>query len=292
MNIASLINLLVSYSFWCIFGISLVGYSFSLFMGAPSKIELFLIIFLMLQALYALNRLTDKEEDKITNPGRASFIVGKEKHILAFVGVSFLVSLSLAVMQNLLVFLFLIIILLIGFFYSFKSFLLKRLFGFYRFKDVLFGKNVVIGLTWSFLAVFVPMFYYSRTLTLGVAVLGIFIFLRGVINTALFDLRDVSGDKKVGVKTIPVVFGSKPMIMTFYALNFFIGVLIFLSVFYSILPFFAHFLNISTIWSFSYLYLIDKPKIINQKLLLEFVIDGEYFLIAISVIFGAFLAGV
>lgn len=65
------------------------------------------------------------------------------------------------------------------------------------------AKNIVVALVWSyFIAAFLTSFMMK-------VVVSYFIFIKGFINTVIYDFRDFMGDSLIGVKTLPVCLGVK-----------------------------------------------------------------------------------
>ena len=279
----SLLNYIISFNFYLAFGIALTGFSFALLIGNKPDIILFLIIFLITFSLYSINRLTDKAEDAVNNPVRVSIISKYENQLLFLAILAYLIALALSFLINIACFLALIFILLIGVVYSVKSNSLKRIIGLARLKDLFIGKNVVIAINWVLAMVFIPLLFYSGQLTIGVIILAVFIIIRSIINTVLFDLGDIEGDKKQKIVTIPIILGKRRTILLFYLLNTFLVILVSLAAYIGFLPRLAYLLNISSLFVYFYLFLLSYTKI-NQRKLLDFVVDGEYIIIGGSIL--------
>ncbi len=281
------------FSFWDFFisiniylatGIAFTGYGFSILLGGAPNFSVFLIIFLMTFSLYSLNRITDKDEDSINNPKRVAAITLFEKPLLALIALAYFLALVFGAQANLPTFLTVIAILLIGILYSVKIPVLKGLLGFPRFKDMLFGKNLFIGLNWVLAMVMVPAAYHLVEINLGFAVLAVFIFIRSIINSGVFDLADIEGDKNAGIRTLPILLGPKKTMWLFYGANTFLGAMVFCAAYFGILPPLAHLLNLSTVLVYVYLFLLSKPNIIPQRKLMDWVVDGEFILIGASIL--------
>ena len=67
-------------------------------------------------------------------------------------------------------------------------------------------KSFYIAFTWSLLVVFLA-FYYSFSLNLSVFLISSFVFLRVLLNTIFFDIKDIESDKKDNLKTMPIFLG-------------------------------------------------------------------------------------
>jgi len=160
---------------------------------------LLLAAFFLTFTVYNLNKLSDIKEDLINLPERAGFISRNKKPIICATMASYIAALSLAFLQNPFAVLIILFPLCMGIVYSIK--ILS-----FRLKDVLGMKNITIALAWATTGSFLPLAVLSRPF-IQVALVFYFLFLRCVVNTTTFDVRDIEGDRISGVRTIPVVFG-------------------------------------------------------------------------------------
>jgi len=166
--------------------------------------------FLITFSVYNLNLLTDKKEDALNFPEREQYYVSEEKK-LVFISILFYVlAIAIGSFVNLRSVPALLIPLVLGIFYS------VRIKG-YRFKDLFIGKNVTVSLSWAMEASLLPAAFHFNGAY--VAMIFIFIFINGIINTTLFDLRDVKGDIKAGIRTIPSIIGVKNTRNLLFAMN-------------------------------------------------------------------------
>ncbi|MEG3225500.1 MAG: hypothetical protein BME94_08365 [Methanobacteriales archaeon Met13] len=158
-------------------------------------------VFLSTFSVYSLNRLTDLEEDSVNVPEREVYVKGKEKILLALCVISYAVALLLGAVVNPLSILVFLFPLLIGIFYSIKaSPKIPRL------KNIPGMKNFSVTLCWTVGAVFIPVVCYYPGFWIT-SLIFFFVLVKFLVNTISFDIRDIEGDKKSGVKTIPVFLG-------------------------------------------------------------------------------------
>ncbi|WML68177.1 MAG: hypothetical protein METHP_01767 [Methanoregula sp. SKADARSKE-2] len=66
---------------------------------------------------------------------------------------------------------------------------------------------MTLGLIWSTTLSFLPIFILGGSPTATTYVVSIFLYAFFFINTTLFDMRDVIGDRLAGICTIPVYAG-------------------------------------------------------------------------------------
>ena len=157
-----------------------------------------LISFLATFSVYNMNRATDRSEDSVNRPDAAtrnpmltlamSFsslilclalcaAVGAES--IRVLGVSFLASIAYSVRVRPSV---------------------------PRLKDVLGVKSIVVAFSWGFTGAFLPGAVYPVCLTEKLLVFS-YVFIQLFVNTVLCDVRDVEGDRAVGIKTLPIALG-------------------------------------------------------------------------------------
>lgn len=145
------------------------------------------------------NNLVDYKIDKITNKKRP-YVSGAipSTHYKKIALIFFLLALAYALIAGSII-LFLIM-LFIGnyFFYSMPPLRLKR---------IIFFSKLLISLN-SLILVILGYFFVTKTFDLPVNIVFFFlVFLTASIN--FIDIKDYKGDKKAGIKTLPVILGLK-----------------------------------------------------------------------------------
>jgi 4-hydroxybenzoate polyprenyltransferase len=244
-------------------------------MGQSPTLPLLVMAYLFSFGAYMLNRASDVGEDSISNPGRTTYLSGRKKYLPAIVAGSFVLGYALAAMRNAVFFTALLLPLLLALAYSVGSTRLARLTGAKRLKDALLVKNVAISFGWALIPVLVGLYFFAVPLLLYA--MGVIIFLRLLVNTILFDVRDVEGDKMFGVRTVPTVYGQGKAytLMTVFDLLSALGVV--LLVFSGALPLYALSLLVFNAYSFFYRALARRPGI-NLNFVCDVIADGEYLL--------------
>ena len=239
--------------------------------------SLLIATFLMIFGVYGINKLTDLKEDLINTPERANLILKIRKVFKFLIILSFASSLILGLMVSVLTIPVLLAPLFAGILYSIRfSPNLPRL------KDITAVKNIIIALSWGFGAALLPAICYPKEL---IVILLIFYFftLRSFINSVLFDVRDVEGDSRSKILTIPVTIGVKnteklllilnstfvPWLIAAYYLNLFTEHVL------AVLAF-------AIVYSFAYILYFCNSKKIGKKL--DLLVDGEWILL-ISLLF-------
>lgn len=163
--------------------------------------DLLLVSLLLTFTVYNLNKLTDIKEDSINVPERGGFIE-KNKHCVIFAVIaSYVSALTLSFLQNPFAIFIILFPFCIGILYSIKI-------SNFRLKDITGIKNIVVALSWAVAGTFLPLAISCRDFIL-ILLIFYFFFTKLFINTVLFDVRDIEGDRISSVRTIPVVFGRK-----------------------------------------------------------------------------------
>ncbi len=161
-----------------------------------------ILTFLITFSVYGLNKLTDINEDVINTPERANIIRKIRPFLKFFVAISFILSLILGFSENALTLPVLIFPLFLGTVYSVRlSNNLPRL------KDITGVKNITVALSWAVVMTFLPIIYLSTKKIIPIILIFGFFFFKSYINSVLFDIRDIEGDSRNKVRTLPVFLG-------------------------------------------------------------------------------------
>jgi 4-hydroxybenzoate polyprenyltransferase len=160
----------------------------------PFSWPLVLLPFFACVLIYSTNRLTDNKEDAINMPNRIRFPHRIRITLLVVALIFYVLLLGIVFQKNFLSFVIALIPLVIAFMYSICR--LKRFF---------FVKNVSIATAICGSVFIVPAYYENWTGVLGI--LSLFFFFMILINTILFDIKDIRGDSVFGIHTLPVFLG-------------------------------------------------------------------------------------
>lgn len=188
-------------------------------LGMPFDWFPFAGVFFTALAVYALNRQDDQDIDSINVPERTRFVARRGWAVLTFATAGFFSLLTYAYMTNVMAFEIMGGIFLLGLFYSFPLLApLRGVLGFSRLKDVLGVKNTLVGMMYGAFAL-MPVFTAGAELSPLAWLLFIFVSIRFFIISTVFDLRDVEGDRRKGVNTIPAIFGRETAMLFLHGLN-------------------------------------------------------------------------
>jgi 4-hydroxybenzoate polyprenyltransferase len=167
-----------------------------------------------------LNRATDVDEDRLNGIAATEFVARHARGIVVACLVTLVASLvygfvalptSLAVVR--------VVFHAMGLGYSFRVVPTPR--GWRRFKDLYVFKNSMSAVMFVLSVGLYPLLgvHHARVMSLaGVAAVMGFFFLFEHTFEVLYDLRDVDGDRAVGVPTYPVAHGPKTSAAIIYAL--------------------------------------------------------------------------
>jgi 4-hydroxybenzoate polyprenyltransferase len=154
------------------------------------------IVFAATLFVYSFNRITDLAEDEQNVPTRANFTKKYGKKLFA-VGVSlYIAALALAVYLGLPGVPFLALPLVVGAVYSLGG------------KRFLLVKNLLVGGAWGIIPLGVGIYYGVLARTEILFLSGFFV-VAVTVAAALFDIKDIEGDREEGIHTVPNVYGPR-----------------------------------------------------------------------------------
>ncbi|MCX2819550.1 UbiA family prenyltransferase [Haladaptatus sp. F3-133] len=161
----------------------------------PDPVPLF-IVFAATLFVYSFNRITDISEDEENVPRRANFTRRYGRALFAVGVVLYLTALVLAFVFDLPGATFVALPVVVGIVYSVG-----------RAKRVLLVKNLIVGFAWGAIPLGVGV-YYGVLFDAEVLFLSVFFGVTLTVAAALFDIKDIEGDRQEGIRTVPNVYGS------------------------------------------------------------------------------------
>lgn len=275
-KLSQILDFLVYSSIYISLGAAGLTYVLFKFIGAGLNYVI-LIPFAIIFAIYTFNKKTDIEEDALSDSKKTEFNRNYNAYFLALALAGYGLIAILSFAKGITYGVAVLAPFIIGFLYSRGISSESKSI---RLKDFLFLKNIVVSATWTFVAVALPALFLNIPLTPELYFLGFIVFLRLLINTIFFDIKDLKSDSTVETKTIPVVYG----------LSFTNKLLIFLNasfayvllVFYLMPAYNPLLMKIgffSAAYGFFYI-LLYNLNLMEINLLSNFIVDGE--LIAIG----------
>lgn len=175
-----------------------------------------LVAFLVTLAVYNHNKLTDLDEDSVNAPERAALFGSRTRFFALLSVAAYITALGLAVGGGPVALALVLFPGVLGVFYSTRW---LPVFEADRLKDVLVVGTAAVAVAWAVPLALLPLAFDGHVFGPAALVVLVFFFLRTVIAVELFNIRDVSGDRREGVSTLPVVFGTRPTQYILGALN-------------------------------------------------------------------------
>lgn len=234
--------------------------------------QLLIASFLIIFAIYNINKLTDLKEDSVNVPERVGFIEKNKRFVVWATIASFIAALSLSFLQSPISIFIILFPFCMGIIYSIKIYN-------FRLKDITGVKNIVVVLSWVVLGAFLPLTVSFCDYTIMLLIFYFF-FIKLFINAVVFDVRDIEGDRMNGVRTIPVFFGRHKTKNLLLGLNS--TLLIWLAFSYAMGFFRQYVLVLIFCIFYGYLYILyfcqDGLKVGNS---FDLFVDGEWIIIAL-----------
>lgn len=256
-------SLYIGFSGFCA---TFVGF---ILLGVRPNLHACIAVFLAVFSVYSLNKLTDRKEDAINFPERLGFLAGRTRLILVYSLMSYALSVLLIYGEKSMSIPVIFIPLLANSLYS-----CRLIPGLPRLKDIPFMKNLVVAFSWALVCVLIPA-AYSGCSDAGVILIIYFMTQKYLINTILYDIRDVAGDRENGIRTVPCLLGPKKTLLILLAINS------------TLLPLLAltegtSRLLIGGMIVYGYVYILHFSKK-QSPLSLDLVVDGEWMLACILI---------
>jgi 4-hydroxybenzoate polyprenyltransferase and related prenyltransferases len=244
-------------------------FSFSLY-GATVSFQLILATFLVIYSVYGLNKITDTEEDQLNAPERSDLISSHQKLFTYSSVAAYILALIIGILHGWQVLLVLLFPLLAGVIYSIQVH--PRI---PRLKDIFAVKSLIVALSWTVGNTFLPLVSYNSN-SLVMSLIFYFFFIKSFINTVLFDLMDVEGDKLTGAMTIPVVIGASRTIKLLLVLNTTLIVLIYWAVTSGLFSVLIIPMIFCIIYGYAYILYFSGTK---NRFRMDIMVDGEWILV-------------
>lgn len=232
------------------------------------------LAYLLFYPLYLFNRLWELDDDAISNPERTKYFkLYVNRMPLIFILESVLTAIFLFIFaRDIGIIIYGGLLYTLGILYTIHIKKLTKIFFAF--------KNFYVA---SFFAALVPfsMLFINGGFDAKVWWLTFFVFLKGFLMQVLLDIKDTDSDKKEGLKTFPVVFGRKQVLIFSLVFSFALGILIPWYLSNNFFPTWFLF----TFFTFPfYLYIINLIK--NNKYQGYILASGEYLFWVIFLFIG------
>lgn len=248
--------------------------------GAIIIPPIFLLAYLTMLIIYQIDHISGLLEDLKSNPERTRFFVRTKTkqyllllcYVIAYAITGMFVALP--------AFLWAVFIVFGGIIYSKKiKQMTIKIAGF---------KNYYVSLFWSFLVFLVPLYYLQSPLQAKYLLIFSFIFIRGIVNTVFYDIKDIESDRDAKLKTFPVIFGIKKTIFLLHTVNIFSGILLGVFAFTGYFPFYSIIWLVFVYYAYYYLVIGGNSRSRLRKLS-YLIVDIESICWPIVLLLGKFI---
>lgn len=237
-------------------------------LGLVPDFRICFAMFLMTFSLYSLNKLTDIKEDGVNMPERLRFLEGKKKLIIAYSSAAYLLCMVLAALDQPSSLLIVLVPLAANAAYG------SRLIpGAPRLKDIPVMKNLVVAISWALTTALLPAAHTMYAVS-GIAIVLYFMLVKAFVNTALYDVRDIVGDKENGVRTMPVLIGQKKTVALLLVLN---------STLLPVIAMMCQSVRVlaAAMIAYGYIYIIYF-RVRRDPLIMDLFVDGEWMIACVA----------
>jgi|GEM_PF-2950002 len=194
-----------------------------------------IIAALLIATSYSFNLITDIEEDKANN--RTTPLLNHKITIYelwAFYLLACFVSLLISIYLSIWLFLISFLFIFLSFVYSYPLFKVLK-WKYTRFKEIPVVKNIVIAFCWALLPL-IPILALQKFST-GFLLISVFSFIQIFMGSIISDFRDIKGDAKQGILTLPIILKETGALALMFLLNTISLILILFGVHYNLLPY-------------------------------------------------------
>ncbi len=198
-------NLLLSAGAGCL------TYACSVLQGMEQSLNHAAVAMLYILSMQIINNLFSVKSDHYNNPGRAAFYKQNQGLLASLAVISGGAGLYLAFSNNIISFIILAIMSLLGLSYNQRilpAFSQKKRAK--RLKDLPGSKTILIAAAWGTVTALLPAISFYG----GISFLPGFLFVTGLVfsRTAFFDILEMQGDRITGKETLPILLGEKKSI--------------------------------------------------------------------------------
>ncbi len=259
--------------------------------GLPVSLAPCLGAFLTFFSIYALDRVAaEPEVDAINHPERQRFSRRHARVLLGLAIAAYVLALVLGALGGVGRFLVMLLPLAGVLVYSFPFVPrpLARRLGFRRLKEILVVKNALVASIFASTVTLAPIPADGQVSVGALAVLWVFFFVRGFINTVVFDMRDEEGDRRHGIRTLPVVLGAERTRGLLHGMNLALGIFLLLVPALGLAPPAFAVLAVGT--PLATWYLNRTAQRGSMHFLCDVVVDGEMYVAGLALLVGLSVA--
>lgn len=168
-------------------------------------------------AIYANDRLVDIEPDRLSNPARAAFVLRNRDRLYVLGAVAYGLAAALSLFGGPVAFALVVAPGMVWVAYARDWIPIGWRVS--RLKDILLVNSVVVAAAWAVPVVVVPVAFAGASFGPTAGVLVLYFFLGTFVNVEIANIKDLSGDARSGVRTLPVAYGVTRTRQVLYALT-------------------------------------------------------------------------
>jgi len=241
----------------------------------------FVLGMLITYSVYNLNRKTDESEDAINHSKRYEFTKKYEKFLFSTAIGAYVLALVISWIYGPAVVLISAIPLISGLIYSTPIF--PRKFPYRRLKEIPVAKSLLVAVAWALPPALLPVYIAGALPGMITLAVILFFFSLVFINTVLFDMRDVEGDRITGVRTIPVCIGIPNTTRLLTLVNVIFGASV-VFLLWGDIPLMYLVLIIAGIF-YAQWYIRNYQQISQSNLLCDLIADGQFIALGLFMVF-------
>jgi 4-hydroxybenzoate polyprenyltransferase len=156
-------------------------------------------------AVYGNDRVADVESDETTVPARTAFVRRHHRLLYSLSALAYGLATALAVLGGPVA----VALPLVpgGVWVCYAQDWLPLTNSINRLKQVFILNSVLVAGAWAIVVVFLPMAFAGAAATPTAGIVCLIFFLATFVDVEIPNIRDCAGDRELGIKTLPVVFG-------------------------------------------------------------------------------------
>lgn len=264
---------------WLSLGASAITLAVILILGVPFHLDLLILTYLLSYCIYKFNHYKEYSTDAEMKSLTAMHI----KHYISYLPKIIFLNILLFILVlfyfgNIKIWIFGLFMLFSGLFYTLVG---KKLA-----KKIIALKSIYIAACWASIVLFIT-FYYSLSFDWRIFLLFMFVFLRFLVDTIYYDIKDIKSDSKHQIWTFAGYLGKEKCLDFLQILNLFSFTPLFVGVLLGVLPTFSLFLFFIFFYNFYYI-VKARDTTIDIRSLTYILVDGEYiywpFLLLIGIV--------
>ncbi len=254
-------------------------YSTSVLLKISTPLAAYVALILGTYAVYNINRSTDKSEDRENQPERYEFFSRNEKVLKTSAYLAYIIALAISIQYGIFALFLTIYFFAIGALYSIKwGKIIKPKAKKARFKDIFLIKNFFVAIAWCVTTAFYPSAFTGTPIPPAGFLLAIFIFIKIFVNTIVIDIRDMQGDARNDIITMPIKFGVKKTKSILLILTILAFLIIYVGVQNGLLDKSANLVNLVNVYTAGYIISLNNK---NKDIISDVLADGEVIVMAI-----------